>query len=150
MKTYSQLDMEQKEIYFLTIILPLLVKFGHDTQKMISLFKNGYVRLRWGMDWNNFTVHLTNPLNEPTCIIDNIVHSIWNGIYTPNTLVMSCFIGDNKISSLALTDLYTLAEGLRKYGKKQQIRNRINSQTFATLPFSHKSLSKNMWGIGIK
>ena len=150
MKTYDQHDMEQKKIYYFNVIFPLLIKSGYNAQKIISWFESGCVRLRWGKDWNNFTVHLTNPLNEPTCLIDNLIHSIWKGASVANTAVMSCFISMNKVSSVAVTDLYTLSEGFRRYGIKNRIRNNVNGQEFLTLPFSHPSLSKNVWGIGIR
>ena len=151
LKTYTQNNLKRRITDYATIVLPFLFKYGYDIQKMINLFKNGYVRLRWGKDWNNFTIHLTNPHNEPTCAIDNLIHSIWNGNNNvPNTLVMTCFINANKVSSIVITDLYTLSESFKNYGIRSKTINSINGQEFLTLPFSHPSLSKNIWGIGIK
>lgn len=153
MNTYNQHAMKQKRADYLNIVLPLLTKSGYEKQKIVNLFENGQVRVRWGKDWNNFTVHLTNPRNEPTCVVDNLVHLVWGGAPVPNKLIMACFIermGIGPVSSLAITDLYTLANGLKNHGVSQNNRNSFNGQTFMTLPFSHPSLSKNISGIGIR
>lgn len=147
--TYSKMDEEQKKVCYFDVVLPLLARRGYNTHIATEMFKEGRVRLRWGRDWKNFTVHLDNPCNEPTCLIDNMVHSVWAGMRVPNTLVMTCFIKGNEVSSLAITDLYTLSEGFRRYGVGGRNRNSINGQSFLTIPFSHHSLSRNMWGIGI-
>ena len=153
MNTYNKRNMDQNKYDYLNIVLPFLTKSGYKEQEMMGLFENGQVRVRWKKDWNNFTVHLTNPRNEPTCVMDNLVHSIWGRIPVPNRLVMSCFIDRMRIGqilSIAVTDLYTLANGMWKHGSVQKIRNSFNNQTFITLPFSHPSLSNNIWGAGIK
>lgn len=153
MNNYYRCIASQKKTDYVNLILPLLIKFGQEELKMMGLFNNGQVRMRWGRDWNEFTIHLTNPLNEPTWPMDELIHCLWRGMHVPNRLIMTCFLEKEEIgpvSSIAITDLHTLAKGLGRYGKKQQVKNRINAQTFATLPFSHKSLSKNIWGVGIK
>lgn len=153
MNTYDQYTMEQRKSDYLNIILPFLTKSGYEEQKMIGLFKDGLVRVQWGNDFNNFTVYLTNPQNTLTCVMDDLVHLIWDGVSVSNRLVMSCFIerkGVGPISSIAITDLYTLSNGIKKHGDLREIKNSFNDRTFLVLPFSHYSISNNIWGAGIR
>lgn len=145
--------LQRKSRDYSNLVLHLLAKYGYDKNEMLTLFNNGQVRIRWGKDWNDFTVHLTNPLNEPTWPMDELIRSIWKGDAVSNRIIMTCFIekeGIGPVSSIAITDLYTLAVGLREHGVKQEVKNRFNEQTFLTLPFSHPSLAVNLWAIGAK
>jgi len=153
MNKYYRHVVRQKTPDFMNLVLPVLEKNGHNRQKMINLFNNGQVRMRWGRDWNEFTVHTANPLGEPTWKIDELILSMWKGITVPNRLVMTCFIdkqGSSPVSSIAITDLHTLADGLKNHGISPNDKNRHNGQTFIALPFGHPVLSKKVWGIGIR
>lgn len=145
MNNYYQELVIQKKVDYTNLVVPVLRKFSH------KLLNNDQVRVRWGKDWNDFTVYMTNPLNDPTWEIDDLIHSIWKGINTPNRLIATCFVenkGIGPVSSLAITDLYTMANGLKNYGILH--KNKFNKTTFLTLPFGHPTLSKNISGIGIR
>ena len=147
MNSYYAHVVPQKRKDYVNLVLPLLVKSGYNGLHMLDLFNKGQVRMRWGTDYKEFTVHMTNPRKEPTWPMDDQIHTIWKGLPVENRLVMTCFIkseGIGPVSSVAMTDLYTLASGLKLYGIKQKVKNRFNNQTFMTLSFSHQSLAKSI------
>ena len=153
MKAYTATELVQKRTDFINLVIPILANGGYEPQYAQNLFDSNQVSLRWGKDWNNFTVYTTNPFNAPTGAVDELVRSIFRGEVVSNRLVMTCFLaskGQGLVSSLAITDLHTLASGLKMYGTPTHQGNQITGQAFLTLPFGHPSLSKNVWGLGIK
>ena len=153
MNAYYQDALEQKKMDYRNLVIPNLKKLGYRKQEADNLFNTNQIRIRWGKDWNEFTVHMTNPLNEPTWEMDDLIHLIWGKGNIPNRIIITCFIknrGVGPVLSLAITDLHTLANGMKKHGVIRETKNSFNGQTFMTLPFSHHSLSNNIWGIGIK
>jgi len=153
MNSYYYHALLQKKKDFINIAVPSLIKLGLGRFLLENLFDGGQVRIRWGVDWNNFTVHDTNPKNEPVWKIDEDIHSLWKGIYVGNKDVMTCFITEKdygNLSSVAIIDLYTLAGSMKQYGAVHKSKNRYNAQTFITLPFCHKSLQSKIWGVGIR
>lgn len=153
MNNCYQHTLSQKKVGHTNLVSSTLKKLGYKEQMIRSLFDNNQIRIRWGRDWNEFTVHMENKFNEPTWEMGELIHLIWKGISVPNYLIVTCFIkseGVGPVTSLAITDIYTLAAGLKKYGIIQKIKNSINGQSFMTLPFSHFSLSHNIWGMGIR
>ena len=151
MRTYTMSDMDQKKVDYINMVIPLLSRFGFKREYLVALLNNNNVRLRWGKNWNDFTVHIENPLNDLTCKIDNDIHKLWAGEPVQNCMIVTCFLtskGIGPVSSVAITDLYTLANCMMNHGKVHKVRNSFNGQTFMTLPFSHPSLSNNIWIIG--
>lgn len=152
MNSYYNDAVAQKKVDFDNIVLPELSRQGCDARALQDMFNAGQVRLRWGKDWKNFTIHSSNPHGEPTWIIDEQVHQLWNGIPVPNKLVMTCFLpamGRGPLSSVAITDLYTLANAMKQFGYVCPVKNSHNNQSFITLPFNHRSLSPNLWCLGV-
>ena len=153
MRDYYERVVDKKKYDFMNTILPTLVNSGWNSQYLQNMFHSGQIRLRWGRNWNEFTALVTNPLNLPIGTINKLIHKVWDGIYVENCMVMTCFLNDTHTTSLisaAMTDLYTLSNALTQYGVKKENKNKPNTITFLTLPFSHSSLSKNIYGIGIK
>lgn len=148
MRGYFRDVKAQKEHDFFNLILPVLVNAGLDRHKMTDVFNANHLRIRWGVDWKDFTIHFNNPINDPIWKLDGDVHKLWSGQTVQNCLVVTCFLrnkGIGPVSSIAITDIYTLANGMRNYGKVHKVRNSFNCQTFMTLPFSHHSLSNNIY-----
>lgn len=153
MRRYFRDTVLQKQHDYFKFVMPILIRSGFKENEMIGIFNNNQVRIRWGKDWNNFTIHFNNPINDPTWKLDNAVHSLVNGKWIPNCRILTCFIhekGNGPLLSLAMTDLHTLTNSMKVYGIINKTKNRFNSQQFMTLPFSHRSLNGNIWGIGIK
>lgn len=147
MSTYYQQALLQKKKDYTNLIVPILGKTGH------KLINYNHLRIMWGKDWNEFTVHTLNPSKAPTWPMDDLMHSIWNGTNVPNCPIATCYIknkGVGPVTSLAITDLHTLADAMKRYGAEGKVKNTFNGMTFMKLPFSHPSLSNNIWGIGIK
>lgn len=150
MNNYYYTAINRKNVDFKNIVLPQLIALGINTSSIEAMFNSRRLRVRWGKDWNNFTIHATNRFNEPTWRVDEDIHSLWNGINIDNYSLATCFINNKRLSSIAVTDLYTLTKAFKNYGIHQKTQNSNNGQTFITLPFSHFSLFSNIWGVGVR
>lgn len=149
---YKSVVSIKKETYP-AVVIPVLLRMSYTYDTAFALLNNNQVRVRWGNDWNDFTLCIENPNNMPVWPMDNLIYKLWNNEYVKNREVITLFISTNQykqVTSLAITDLYTLAENFKLYGKRQVIRNRNNNTVFLTLPFSHQSLFNKVRGFGIR
>jgi len=140
---------EKARIDFIQLVKPLLVFNGWNYQEVESMFHARQIRIRWGVDYKEFTMMQTAPVGCPNGDIDERIHDLWGGKYWPDVPVMTCFIneiGTKSVSSLAVTSLYLLSETFKQI-RTGKIFTNMYGQTFTTLPFTHPSLGAKGFNI---